>query len=152
MATKKNQFNSKVQAKLHANKQIKSVLQSWNKIKGELSHYVSDRQLKQIQSAVKNFIRNAKRDINGLVGKDVAQIKNRINRERKQLERLIDQVIRSEIKRAKSFVTKQKKELSKLQKKVESLVPLKKKKTAPRRTSVKKKTTKKSTKKSTRRR
>ncbi|HAZ11784.1 MAG: hypothetical protein A2X86_07975 [Bdellovibrionales bacterium GWA2_49_15] len=128
--------------------QVKTVLESWNKVKQELHNFVKEKKIKEIQSSVKAFVRNAKKDFNGLVGKDLVDIKKKFNDEKKQLETLVDKVIQAEVKKARHFVDIQKNELSKLQKKVEGFVRIKKpaKKTT-RRTTAKttgRKTTRKS--------
>ncbi len=116
--------------------QVKSVLESWNKVKQELHNFVKEKKIKEIQSSVKAFVKNAKKDFDGLVGKDLTVIKKKFSDEKKQLEKLVDKVIQSEVKKAKSFVDVQKKELNKLQKKVEGFVRVSKtqKKTARRAT------------------
>ena len=102
--------------------QVKNVLESWNKVKQELHNFVKEKNIKEIQSSVKAFVKNAKNDFHGLVGKDLTIIKKKFSDEKKQLEKLVDKVIQSEVKKAKIFVDVQKKELSKLQKKVEGFV------------------------------
>ncbi|MBI2518826.1 MAG: hypothetical protein HYV97_00335 [Bdellovibrio sp.] len=106
--------------------QVKTVLESWNKVKQELHNFVKEKKIKEIQSSVKAFVRNAKNDFNGIVGKDLTDIKRKFKDEKKQLELLVDKVIQAEVKKAKQFVDLQKNELSKLQKKVEGFVRTKK--------------------------
>ncbi len=135
--------------------QVKTVLESWNKVKQELHNFVKEKKIKEIQSSVKSFVRNAKKDFSGLVGKDLTDIKKKFKDEKKQLEQLVDKVIQAEVKKARHFVDLQKNELSKLQKKVEGFVRINKaKKKTNRRptakvasTTVGRKTTRKATQK-----
>lgn len=131
-------------------KKVKSVLSNWNSLKKEVQKYVNEKKIKEMQTTVTKFVKNAGKDLNKTIDKDIHIVKKKFNDEKKQLENLIDKMIQTEIKKAKKFVADQKKEINRLQKKLENLIPAKKKttkKTTKKKTTKKKVTKKKTTKK-----
>lgn len=107
--------------KIHEN-----IMSSWRNIKNNISKFIHENNVHDLKGSVQKIVADAKKDISNLATKDINSLKRKIKAEKKQVEQVINQVIPAEVKKAKKFVQDQKREISRLQKKLESIVPVKK--------------------------
>ncbi len=124
---------------------IEETLSSLKNIKENVTKFVEDNSVKDLQASVKTLVTTAKKDFESLAAKDIASFKKKFKEEKKQVDTLINKTIPGQIKAAKKFVDDQKKEISRLQKKLEMMVP--KKAIGSVKKAAKKKVTKKAVKK-----
>ncbi|MFP5386345.1 MAG: hypothetical protein ACLGHN_09725 [Bacteriovoracia bacterium] len=136
----------------------KKVIDKINEIRANIESFIADVNINELKSSFNTMIKDAQKDINNLVDRDLENVKKKLQKEKVDLE-----------SKAKKFLEKQKKELATLQAKFDKLVKATSKlkgkkpaptKPAPSKQSVKKKvakaskkpgfkkTTKKATKKS----
>jgi F0F1-type ATP synthase membrane subunit b/b' len=106
---------------------IEETLSSLKSIKNNVSKFVEENPVKDLQVSVKTLVTTAKKDLENIASKDINLLKKKFNDEKKQVEALINKTIPGQIKSAKKFIDDQKKEISRLQKKLETMVPSKKK-------------------------
>ena len=97
-------------------KEIKNILDSWKKLKKNLSKSVRENKYQEVQKQVRNFFKDSQTNINRKVDKDVGSIKRKFLKEKNNIEKILDVALNKEIKRVTSFIDTQKKELDKLQK------------------------------------
>lgn len=102
---------------------LNETLNSLKSVKQNVSKFVEENKIKELQSSVKGFIDTAKKDFNQLANKDIAIVKKKFLEEKKQIETIINKTLPSQLNAAKKFVDDQKKEISRLQKKLEMMVP-----------------------------
>lgn len=130
-------------------KNFKSIISSCKMIKSEINNLLNEKNLKDIQNKVTDFIKSAQEDIASI--KDFSTLKRKIEKETRKIQKLVDadKIIQTELKKAKDFVNAQKKDLESLQKRVEKIIPEKlgpislKKPSVVKVKSVKRKSTKK---------
>lgn len=106
---------------------IEETLNSLKSIKDNVTKFVEENPVKELQSSVKSLVTGAKEDLQNIATKDINLLKKKFQTEKKQVETLINKTIPGQIKSAKKFIDDQKKEISRLQKKLETMVPSKKK-------------------------
>ena len=120
-------------------KEIKSILDSWKKLKKNLSKSVKENKYQEVQKQVRNFFKDSQTNINRKVDKDVDSIKRKFLKEKNNIEKILDVALNKEIKRVTSFIDAQKKELDKLQKLIQKFSKKTKKKVTKKKKVVKKK-------------
>jgi hypothetical protein len=113
------------------------VLGKINEIKSNVQTFIKDVDVSEIKATLNAKVKEAQKDWNKLVDKDIADMKKKLQKEKAEVE-----------KKAKQFLDGHKKELNALQAKIDKLVKSAKKvKTPPAKKAVTKKAIKKVTKK-----
>ena len=97
-------------------KEIKSLLDSWQKLKKDLYKSVKKNKYEEVQKQVHKFFKDSQTNINKKVDKDIGSIKKKFAKEKNNIEKILDGALKKEIKRVTKFIEMQKKELDKLQK------------------------------------
>ena len=114
----------------------KKVIEKINEIRANIESFIADVNINELKSSFNTMIKDAQKDINNLVDRDLENVKKKLQKEKVDLEA-----------RAKKFLDNQKKELANLQAKFDKLVKatskLKGKKAAPAKTAPSKKNVKK---------
>ena len=117
--------------------QKEKVMDKINEIKKNVETFISDVNVNELKDSLNTMVKDAQKDFNKLVDKDLGSLKTKFQKEKSVLE-----------KKAKKFFDNHKKEISALQNKFEKLVKKTGKKPAPKvaaapTASTKKKATKK---------
>ena len=124
-----------------------SIIKNWSSIKKEVRELgKSKNPVQDAQKILRSFVIQAEKDIKQVVAKDIPKLVTRFKKERKDLEKTVEKLVKTEIKKAQKFIKDHKKDLGKLQKKVESYLPKRKKvskKKTKKKTTSRKKVTKK---------
>ena len=94
-------------------------MDSWKKLKKNLSKSVRENKLQDAQKQVSKFITDSQTNINKKVDKDVDSIKKKFVKEKNHIEKILDSTLKKEVKKVTDFINEQKKELDKLQKSIQ---------------------------------
>jgi hypothetical protein len=125
-------------------KNKQQIIDSLKAFKGNVDTFLKENNLKDLQASVEKLIKDAQKDLNTVIDKDIKVFKKKFMSEKKAIESLVN----SEINKAKKFVATQKKEFTKLAQKLETLIPEKAKQaTKKAKAKVAKKVVKKTSKK-----
>jgi hypothetical protein len=130
-----------------AKKTSAAIIKTWSSIKKEVKGLGKSKSpVQDAQNILKKFVIQAEKDIKQVVAKDIPKLVVRFKKERKDLEKTVEKLVKTEIKKAQKFIKDQRKDLGRLQKKVESYLPKRKKvskKKSKKKSTSRKKVTKK---------